>query len=131
MANFHVTGTFEVKLEPMGEPSDFPGRMSINKTFEGALSATSHGQMLSHRTETPGSAGYVAMELVTGTLEGREGSFVLQHYGLMNRGEPSLIVSVVPDSGTGQLEGINGSMQIDITDGKHHYDFAYTLPSND
>ena len=103
------------------------GRLSINKTFSGDLQATSQGEMLSAQTEVKGSAGYVAMERVTGTLQGRSGSFVLQHSGTMNRGTPQLTVSVVPDSGTGELAGISGTLSIQIADGKHSYSMDYEI----
>ena len=105
------------------------GRMSIDKQFQGDLEATSKGQMLSAMSSVKGSAGYVAMEKVNGTLMGRSGSFVLQHNGTMNRGVPQLIVSVVPDSGTDQLTGLSGVLEIIIEGGKHSYDFEYALPS--
>jgi hypothetical protein len=104
------------------------GRMTIDKQFHGDLEATSKGQMLTAMTEIKGSAGYVAIERVTGTLHGRSGSFVLQHNGTMNRGVPELSVIVVPDSGSGQLVGLTGKMTINIVDGKHSYDFEYSLP---
>ena len=88
----------------------------------------SKGQMLSAQTETEGSAGYVAIERVTGTLQGRNGTFVLQHSGTMTRGVPQLTVTVVPDSGTDQLMGLSGNMKIDISEGQHFYEFEYTLP---
>ena len=124
-------GTFEVQLTPQ-EPGDQGGdatlgRLTIDKQFHGDLEATSRGEMLTAGTAVEGSAGYVAMELVSGTLHGRRGSFVLQHSGTMSRGAPSLTVTVVPDSGTGDLVGLAGSMAIMIADGKHEYDFAYTL----
>jgi hypothetical protein len=119
-------GTFEVKLVP--EASDeYIARMSIDKKFQGDLDAVSKGQMLSTSTETEGSAGYVAMERVSGSLYGRRGTFVLQHSGTMNRGASQLTVSVVPDSGTGELVGLEGRMTIIITDGKHFYEFDYTI----
>jgi hypothetical protein len=126
----HVSGSFDVKLEPqtdekVGDPT--VGRMSIDKQFHGDLEATSKGQMLAAMTEVKGSAGYVAMERVTGTLNGRAGTFVLQHSATMNRGVPQLSITVVPDSGTGQLVGLTGKMGINIVDGKHFYDFEYTL----
>ena len=129
----HASGTFEVKLAPQPhapgiEPAAL-GRMSIEKQFRGDLEATSLGEMLSAGTAVPGSAGYVAIERVTGTLGGREGSFVLMHYGVMERGTPSLRVSVVPDSGTGGLEGIGGEMTIRIEQGGHEYGFEYELPA--
>lgn len=128
----HATGTFEVKLVAQG-PEDKSegaalGRMSIDKQFHGDLEATSKGEMLSAMTGVKGSAGYVAIEKVTGTLHGRPGTFVLQHTGTMTRGAPQMSVTVVPDSGTGQLVGLTGKMNIIITDGKHSYDFEYTLP---
>jgi hypothetical protein len=125
-----ATGTFEVKLLP--EPSDeYIARMSIDKHFKGDLEAVSVGQMLSAGTEIQGSAGYVAMERVTGTLHGRHGTFVLQHSGTMNRGKARLDLTVVPDSGTGELVDLGGSMQILITDGKHSYIFEYSLQPRD
>ena len=122
-------GTFDVKLTPQTATDDAVGRMSIDKQFHGDLEATSKGEMLMHGTAVKGSAGYVAMEQVSGTLAGRNGTFVLQHSGSMNRGAPSLTVTVVPDSGTGQLAGLTGKMTIDIIDGKHLYTFEYALPS--
>jgi hypothetical protein len=128
----HARGTFEVKLNPLpaDEASRDPalGRMSIDKQFHGDLDGTSKGQMLSAGTEVRESAGYVAIERVTGTLQGRRGTFVLQHSGLMARGVPQLTITVVPDSGTGQLVGLAGTMGITIANGKHSYDFEYTLP---
>jgi len=127
----HGSGPFEAKLNPespedkVGDPT--VGRMSIDKQFHGDLEATSKGQMLTAMTDVKGSAGYVAMERVTGTLRGRSGSFALQHSGTMTRGVPQLSVTVVPDSGTGQLAGIAGKMEIKIAEGKHSYDFEYTI----
>jgi len=128
----HATGTFEVKLTPQ-PPEDRAdgstlGRMSGDKQFHGDLEGTSKVQMLTAMTDVKGSAGYVAIERVTGTLHGHTGSFVLQHSGSSNRGATQLSITVVPDSGTGQLVGIAGKMTITITDGKHSYDFEYTLP---
>jgi hypothetical protein len=102
--------------------------MFIDKVFEGDLAARSIVLMLAVSTGTEGSAGYVAMERVTGTLHGRPGSFALQHSGTMTRGAPELSVTVVPDSGTDRLAGLTGRMAIDIVDGKHLYDFTYSLP---
>ena len=102
--------------------------MLIDKQIHGDLEATSKGQMLAFTTEIKGSAGYVAIERVTGTLHGRTGTFVLQHTGTMNRGTFQLSITVVPDSGTGQLLGLAGKFNITIADGKHSYDFEYTLP---
>lgn len=130
---FHASGTFEVKLLPQplanAEAGPLMGRLSINKTFSGALQATSQGEMLSAGTAVKGSAGYVAMECVIGTLHGKSGSFVLQHSGTMNRGVPQLIVCVVPDSGTGELVGISGTLSIQVADGKHSYELGYEIAS--
>jgi hypothetical protein len=129
----HATGTFEVKLtaqkpnEQEGQGA-VPGRMSIEKKFSGDLEATSTGEMLSVVTAVKGSAGYVAIEFVDGTLHGRHGSFVLQHSGTMTRGAAQLSVTVVPDSGTGALAGLAGTLTIKITSGKHFYEFDYDLP---
>jgi hypothetical protein len=127
-----ANGTFEVKMIPQKPEAtgDDPavGRFSLDKQFHGALEATSKGQMLAIGTEVDGSAGYVAMERVSGTLAGRSGTFALQHTGLMTRGTPQLTIVVVPDSGTGQLTGISGSMSIDVIEGQHQYTFEYTLP---
>ncbi|HEV8376813.1 MAG TPA: DUF3224 domain-containing protein [Candidatus Polarisedimenticolia bacterium] len=128
----HARGSFEVKLtqQPMAvaAEADALGRMSIEKQFRGDLEATSKGEMLTAMTDVKGSAGYVAVERVSGTLHGRRGTFAFQHSGTMTRGAPQLSVTVVPDSGTGQLAGLAGKMMIEITDGKHSYDFEYTLP---
>jgi hypothetical protein len=129
----HASGTFEVKVNqqkpdnPEAEAANF-GRMSLDKKFSGDLEATSKGEMLAAMSEVKGSAGYVAMERVSGTLGGCAGTFVLQHRGTMTRGVPQLSVTVVPDSGTGDLAGLSGSMTIKIEDGKHFYDFEYDLP---
>lgn len=124
-----ANGTFEVKLTPQPADGEAPpvGRMSIDKQFHGDLEATSKGQMLTAVTGVKSSAGYVAIEQVTGSLHGRSGAFVLQHSGTMTRGAPQQLVSVVPDSGTGELAGLAGTMTISIADGKHSYDFEYTL----
>ena len=128
----HAKGTFEVKITPQTPDGKFEdatmSRMTIDKQLHGDLEATSKGQMLSAMTDVKGSAGYVAMERVTGTLNGRSGSFVLQHSATMTRGVPQLSITVVPDSGTGQLVGLTGKMDIIINAGKHSYDFEYTLP---
>jgi hypothetical protein len=129
-------GTFTVKLQPMSfEGVDSVslaesklGRMSIDKEIVGDLVATTKGQMLSAMTGTKGSAGYVAIERVTGALAGKRGSFVLQHTGTMNRGAQSLSVTVVPDSATDELIGLEGDFKIIIADGKHSYEFSYRLP---
>lgn len=126
-----AAGTFDVDLTPRA-PDDKPGseavgRMSLAKEFSGDLEAHSVGEMLAAGTEVKGSAGYVAMERVSGTLHGRTGSFVLQHSGTMTRGAPHLSVTVVPDSGTGELLGLTGAMKIAVEDGKHIYAFEYSL----
>lgn len=103
------------------------GRMTIDKKFKGDLDAVSKGEMLSTMTATKGSAGYVAAEQVTGNLAGKKGSFVLQHFGMMSNGENRLILEVVTDSGTGELSGLSGKMDINVTEGRHFYDFEYHL----
>ena len=127
----HASGTFDVKLAPQpaapGIEAAHLGRMTIDKRFQGDLTGTSLGEMLSAGTPEAGSAGYVAIERVTGTLHGRAGSFVLMHTGTMDRGAPSLRVSVVPDSGTGELAGIRGELTIRIEQGQHEYTFEYEL----
>jgi hypothetical protein len=129
-----ATGPFDVKLNPLTAydttPGSTLGRFSLDKQYHGDLEATAKGEMLSAGTSMKNSAGYVAIERVTGTLHGRRGEFVLQHSGTMNRGAPHLTVSVVPDSGTDQLVGLTGSLSINIApDGKHSYEFDYTLPA--
>jgi hypothetical protein len=127
-----ATGSFDVKLTP--HPADAAsaepavGRMAIDKRFHGPLDGTSRGEMLAAGTAVKGSAGYVAIEKVTATLDGRRGSFVLQHSGTMTRGAPQLVITVVPDSGTEQLAGLTGTMTIEVADGKHAYVFDYALP---
>jgi len=125
----HASGTFEVKLTPQGtdEKDSTLGRMSIDKQFHGDFEGTSKGEMLTGMTSVKGSAGYVAIEKVSGTLHGRHGTFILQHTGTMTRGAPQLSVTVVPDSGAGQLVGLTGKMTIKIADGKHSYKFEYAL----
>lgn len=124
----HAIGTFEVKATPASPDADSEfNRLTLDKQFHGDLEGTSKGVMLAASTSVKGSAGYVAMEKITGTLKGRSGSFILQHSGTMTRGEPELKVTVVPDSGTGQLVGLAGAMAIKIADGKHSYDFEYTI----
>ena len=124
-----AAGPFEVKLTPQPPGEDAVlGRLALNKDFHGDLEATSTGQMLAFSSSVKGSAGYVAMEHVSGSLRGRQGTFVLQHNGIMTRGEGQLSVTVVPDSGTEGLVGLSGTMRIDIAGGKHSYVFEYTLP---
>lgn len=132
MPQQHITGHFDVKLTPQAAAPAVEaaklGRNTLDKTFHGDLSAHSLGEMLAAGTEVKGSAGYVAIERVTGTLMGKKGSFVLMHTGVMNRGTPQLTVQVVPDSGTEELIGLTGQMGINIADGKHVYTFDFTLP---
>ena len=125
----HASGEFEVKMNPQTDEKAEPtvGRMSLDKQFRGDLEGASKGQMLAVMTDVSGSAGYVAMKRVNGKLHGRTGTFALQHSGTMTRGTPQLIITVVPDSGTGELAGLTGKMTINITDGKHFYEFDYTL----
>ncbi len=125
-----ATGTFDVKLTPQtmsGAAGATLGRMSLEKQFHGDIEGTSTGEMLTAGTSVQGSAGYVAMEHVSGALHGRRGSFSLQHFGTMTRGTPHLTIAVVPDSGTDQLVGLAGKLTIKITAGKHFYEFEYTL----
>jgi len=125
-----AVGTFEVKLNPQDDGSETPvGRMSIEKQFQGDLEGTSRGQMLMASSESEkGSAGYVAIEKVTGTLNGRRGTFYLQHNATMNRGIGDLNIIVIPDTGADQLSGLTGKMNIIIEAGKHSYEFDYELP---
>ena len=125
-----ASGTFEVKLNPQDDAAVSPvGRMSIDKQFQGDLEGTSKGQMLMASSETEkGSAGYVAIEKVTGTLNGRSGTFYLQHNATMNRGVGDLNIIVIPDTGTDELVGLQGRMNIIIDAGKHSYEFDYELP---
>lgn len=128
-----ISGEFDVKLGPLdsyaqGSEGIKLGRMSIDKTFHGELSATSRGEMLTAMTNTKGSAGYVAIEQVDGALTGKQGTFVMQHFGTMSSGKDRLILEVVPDSGTGELISLSGKMEIKIENGKHLYVFDYQLP---
>ena len=124
-----ASGTFEVKMSPQDQGADMPiGRMMIDKQFQGDLVGTSKGQMLMASSDSvKNSAGYVAIEKVTGTVNGRRGSFYLQHNGVMTRGVGELQITVIPDSGTDQLVGLRGKMNIIIAEGKHSYEFEYTL----
>lgn len=127
-----ASGEFEVSLSPLdsyakGSDGNKLGRMSIDKTFSGELNAVSKGEMLSATTELKGSVGYVAIEQVTGALGGKSGGFVMQHFGIMDRGKNRLVLEVVPDSGSGQLIGLSGKMSIRIKDGRHFYDFDYEI----
>ena len=128
-----IKGTFDVEMNPLDVSAEgingvSLGRMSINKTYSGELNAKSRGEMLSAMTPVKGSAGYVAIEQVEGKLSGKKGSFVLQHFGTMSAGNERLILEVVPDSGTGQLNELTGQMSIIIEDGSHFYEFEYELP---
>ncbi len=128
----HAKGSFDVKVTPQQDQGNESGlgRMTIDKQFHGDLEATSKGQMLAAGNGEKGSSGgYVALEKVTGTLKGRSGSFILQHSATMTRGTPQLSITVVPDSGSDQLTGLTGKMLIMMSDGKHSYDFEYTLPN--
>ena len=120
-------GRFEVQTRPEATFGDGIGRFSVTKTFHGDLHGTGTGEMLAVRTQTPGSAGYLLIEHVAGTLDGRSGGFMLQHYGTMDRGRPEQTVAVIPDSGTGGLAGITGQMSIDAAAG-HAYVLRYSLP---
>jgi hypothetical protein len=133
--NSKASGSFAVTVTPqpaedaVGDPSI--GRMALFKQFQGDLVGSAHGQMLATRTPVPGSAAYVALDRVSGSLHGRQGSFSLQHSGTMNRGQAELRVEIVPDSGTEALTGIRGSLGIRIVDGQHFYDLDYSLPDPD
>jgi hypothetical protein len=127
-----ISGKFDVTLNPLdfyatGEDGVNFGRMSIDKIFHGELKASSKGEMLNAITSTQGSAGYVAIEQVVGSLSGKKGSFVLQHFGTMNKGKDRLVLEVVPDSGAGELSGLTGTMSINIESGQHYYEFEYEL----
>lgn len=126
----NVSGKFDVGVTPLepsfeGQNGVRIGRRAIQKRFHGDLEGTSRGEMLSAMTVVDGSAGYVAIEQVQGSLGGKTGSFVLQHYGVMDKGRDRLVLEVIPDSGTGELRGLSGTMSINIEDGKHYYDFEY------
>ena len=127
-----ASGEFQVKLQPMdcyakGSEGINIGRMFIDKTFSGDLVATSQGEMLSAMATVKGSAGYVAIEQVSGSLSGKQGSFVLQHFGTMNQGKDRLVLEVIPDSGSGELKGLSGKILIKIENGKHFYEFDYEV----
>lgn len=129
----HAKGSFDVKVTPqpaedgIGDPSI--GRLGLFKQLHGDLEGSARGQMLAIRTAVEGSASYVAMDFVDATLAGRKGTFALQHVGTMGHGKTRLDITVVPDSGTGELVGIDGTFAITIENGAHFYDFAYTLPA--
>lgn len=126
----NISGKFDIKMNPLESYAKSKddiqlGRMSIDKTFHGQLNATSQGEMLNAVSPIKGSAGYVALELVTGELEGKAGSFALQHFGTMGNGQQNLILEVVPGTGVGELKGLSGKMTIDMQDGQHLYSFEY------
>jgi hypothetical protein len=125
-------GSFTVEMKPQVEPTSVEGvslgRMSLDKRFEGDLTATGKGEMLTALTPVKGSAGYVAIERVTGSLHGRSGSFVFQHAGTMDQGAQQLSITVVPGSGTGALVGILGTFKLTMVEGQHLYEFEYSLP---
>jgi uncharacterized protein DUF3224 len=129
----HASGPFEVKVTPQKPDTQIArsanlGRLTIDKRFHGDLEASAKGEMLASQSEVKGSAGYVALERVTGKLQGRSGSFVLQHSATMKRGAPESTITVVPDSGTGELTGLTGSMRINVAaDGAHSYEFDFRI----
>jgi hypothetical protein len=128
----HATGPFDVTVTHQDDKSDDPllNRMTLDKQYHGDLEGTGKGQMLTAGTSVKGSGAYVAIEKFTGTLKGHSGTFVLQHLGTMTQNVPQLSVSIVPDSGTGELKGISGKMTINIAaGGKHSYDLEYTVPA--
>lgn len=127
-----ATGPFDAKMTPASAVDAAVGRFTLDKKYHGDLEGRGNGEMLTAMTAVKGSAGYVAIEKVTGILAGRTGTFHLQHSGTMNRGAPSMSITVVPDSGTGELTGLAGKMDISVAaDGAHYYTFDYSLPSKD
>jgi hypothetical protein len=129
MKTTKASGPFDVKMAPQSAPDAVVGRFVLDKKYHGDLEGTGTGEMLTGMTAVPGSAGYVAIEKVTGALAGRRGTFHLQHSGTMTRGQPALVITVIPDSGTGELAGLSGAMDIQIArDGSHSYTFSYRLP---
>ncbi len=127
MTPTHVSGTFSVKMLSQPEGAGGVARVSLDKTYTGALTATGQGEMISHVTATPGSAAYSAIERIEGSLDGKFGSFMIQHRGVMDRASPALEIAIVPDSGTGALTGLTGQMGIRIENGQHFYDLEYML----
>jgi len=126
----HARGTFTVDVKPLSpSPAEGIARFSINKEIHGDLEATTKGEMFSAGNPKDGIAGYVAIEVVTGTLAGKHGSFALQHFATMDANGPKMTVAIVPGSGTGELKGISGTFDIQIAEGKYSYDLAYTLPN--
>lgn len=127
MSRMRATGPFEVKLAPQQDGDNPIGRLTIDKRYSGDLDATSIGQMLAFSSAVKGSAGYVAMERVSGALHGKRGSFVLQHVGTMDRGDAGLTITVVADSGTDELTGLTGTMMIHVVEKQHSYEFEYEV----
>lgn len=129
-----IQGAFSIQLKPQAASSGLEnasiGRQIFDKQFRGDLEATSQGEMLSCMGHVQGSAGYVAIERVTGTLQGKQGSFALMHMGTMTRGEKGLKIHVIPDSGTEELQGLQGNMDIQILDGQHFYEFEFHFVAN-
>jgi hypothetical protein len=128
----HASGSFDITMTPASPPEHEGrtaiGRMLLDKQYAGGLSATGKGEMLTAVTDTPGSAAYVAIERISGTLKGRKGSFVIQHTGTMSGGAQQLTINVVADSGTGELAGISGTLALKVVERKHFYEFDYVLP---
>lgn len=126
----HAHGTFSVDTRPFSlpAPAEGLGRFSLDKQLHGDFEGTGKGEMLTAGDPKTGAAGYVAIERVTGTLGGKNGSFALQHSGTMDAEGVKLTVTVVPGSGTGELKGIAGTFTIHNQGGNHSYDFDYTLP---
>ena len=125
-----VSGAFEVKNTPAETGDAQMGMMLLDKTYQGDLQATGTGRMLTGMTAVKGSAGYVAIERVDGTLKGAKGTFLIQHSGISAGDEKTLLIQVIPDSGTDALTGIDGTMEINVEEGKHLYHFKYSLPSS-
>ena len=129
-----ATGTFEVKVKPLPEDQKVSGvtvgRMSIDKTWSGDIVGTSAGEMMTAGGEVKGSGGYIAIEMMKVSIKGRSGTFTLMHHATMrNNGDFKMLINVVPDSGTGDLVGLGGTLTIVIEPGKHSYTFEYTLPA--
>ncbi|MES2759714.1 MAG: DUF3224 domain-containing protein [Pseudomonadota bacterium] len=128
----HASGSFDITTTPASPPEHAGrtaiGRMQLDKQYAGDLAATGKGQMLTAVTDTQGSAAYVAIERVTGTLNGKKGSFVIQHTGTMSGGAKQAVIAVVPDSGTEELTGIRGTLTLKLVERKHFYEFDYVLP---
>ncbi|QJR79791.1 DUF3224 domain-containing protein [Alteromonas pelagimontana] len=128
-----ITGIFNVTMSPLqayaeGKDEISLGRMGLDKIYQGELDAVGQGEMLSAMTAVKGSAGYVAIEQITGVLCGKKGAFVVQHYGQMHQGDQSLVIDIVPDSGSGELTGIAGTMSITVNEGQHIYELEFSFP---